>query len=153
MNHQDHSSRPRYLFVTGRLAEFALRGILDGLAACATFTAEVAVLPISVAALMTPKWVARYLEVPEGIDRVILPGHCRGDLSLIAEKARGSAVEQGPEDLRDLPRYLGHERPQEPGYGQYSIEILAEINHAPRLTRDELCGSRRPVRFAGGKRH
>ena len=82
--------RPRYLFVTGRLAEFALRQVLDDLAPQAGFTAEVAVLPISVAALMTPKWVARHLEVPAGIDRIILPGHCRGDLDPIVEKAPGS---------------------------------------------------------------
>ena len=51
--------------MTGRLAEFALRQLLDELAPRAGFTAEVAVLPISVAALMTPKWVARHLEIPE----------------------------------------------------------------------------------------
>ena len=138
MAHQQSTDRPRYLFVTGRLAEFALRRMLDELAPRAGFTAEVAVLPISVAALMTPQWVARHLEVPEGIDRVILPGYCRGDLAVLMEKARGSAVEPGPEDLRDLPRYFGQDRAQNAAYGQYSIQILAEINHAPRLTRDEL---------------
>ena len=46
----------RLLFVTGRLAEFALRRELDDLASRAGFTAEVAVLPISVAALMSPRW-------------------------------------------------------------------------------------------------
>ena len=56
MNHEnEHVDRPRYLFVTGRLAEFALRQVLDELAPRAGFTAEVAVLPISVAALMTPE--------------------------------------------------------------------------------------------------
>ena len=60
------SDRPRFLFVTGRLAEFALRQVLDELAPRAAFAAEVAVLPISVAALMTPRWVARHLEVPPG---------------------------------------------------------------------------------------
>ena len=85
----DHADRPRYLFVTGRLAEFALRQVLDRLAPRAGFAAEVAVLPISVAALMTPRWVARHLEVPAGIDQVILPGHCRGDLAPVLEKAVG----------------------------------------------------------------
>jgi len=42
---------------------------------------------------------------PAGVDRVILPGHCRGDLTAILEKARGLPVELGPEDLRDLPRH------------------------------------------------
>lgn len=128
---------PRILFVTGRLAEFALRRVLEELAPRAGFEAEVAVLPISVAALMPPRWVARHLEVPPGIDRVILPGHCRGDLAAVAAKA-GTAVELGPEDLRDLPRHFGHEDDRLRGYGAFDIEILAEINHAPRLARAEL---------------
>src|SRR5215211_2605394 len=90
------SSPPRILFVTGRLAEFALRQVLEDLAPRAGFAAEVAVLPISVAALMPPKWVARHLVVPPGIDRVILPGLCLGDLSPVVEKTGGTRVERGP---------------------------------------------------------
>ena len=124
---------PRFLFVTGRLAEFALRRVLEDLAPRAGFVAEVAVLPISVAALMTPKWVARHLEIPPGVARVILPGHCRGDLSAIEARA-GVPIALGPEDLRDLPGALGQADDRLAGYGGYDIEILAEINHAPRLT-------------------
>src|SRR5207245_10449315 len=72
------------LFVTGRLAEPALRQVLDDLGPRPGFEAEVAVLPISVAALMTPAWVARHLGPSAGVDRVVLPGHCRGDLSEVA---------------------------------------------------------------------
>jgi dihydropteroate synthase len=129
---------PRYLFVTGRLAEFALRRMLEELAPRAGFHAEVAVLPISVAALMTPRWVARHLDVALGVDKVILPGNCQGDLAPVVERSRGVPVESGPEDLRDLPRYFGEERALPAGYGAYDIEIIAEINHAPRLERDEL---------------
>ena len=77
-----------------------------GAGARAGFAAELAVLPISVAAADAPKWVGRHLEVPPDIDRVILPGHCRGDLTPV----RGDPVlpvELGPEDLRDLPRHFG----------------------------------------------
>jgi dihydropteroate synthase len=131
-----NGSPPRVLFVTGRLAEASLRRVLDDLAPKAGIRAEVAVLPISVAALMTPKWVARHLEVPEGIDRVVLPGSCRGDLSAVEAKA-GVPVGLGPEDLRDLSRSLGQADDRLAGYGDYNIEILAEINHAPRLSLDE----------------
>jgi dihydropteroate synthase len=129
---------PRYLFVTGRLAEFALREILSELAPRAGFAAEIAVLPISVAALMTPRWVARHLDVPEGIERVIIPGYCRGDLALIRDKARGIPVEQGPEDLRGLACHFSQTATTAAGYGKHDIEILAEINHVPRLERDEI---------------
>ena len=133
---------PRILFVTGRLAEFALRRLLDDLAPRAGFSAEVAVLPISVAALMTPRWVARHLDVPDGVERVILPGYCQGDLAPIVEKARGVPVEPGPEDLRDLPRHFGQAGGATAGYGGYDIEILAEINHAPGLERERIDPSR-----------
>jgi dihydropteroate synthase len=129
---------PRLLFVTGRLAEFALRRELETLAPEVGFVAEVAVMPISVAALMPPKWVARHLEVPEGIDRVILPGYCRGDLEPVVAKAGGRAVELGPEDLRDLPRFFGMGDRRREGYGRFDIAILAEINHAPRLDLAEI---------------
>jgi dihydropteroate synthase len=121
---------PRVLFVTGRLAEFSLRQVLDDVAPAAGIEPVVAVLPISVAALMTPAWVARRLDVPPGIARVILPGHCRGDLAPVAAKA-GVPVELGPEDLRDLPRYFGGNAAPA-GYGAYDVEIIAEVNHAPR---------------------
>jgi dihydropteroate synthase len=132
------SNTPRYLFVTGRLAEFSLRQILGDLAAQVGFTAEIAVLPITVAALMTTRWVARHLDVPDGIDRVILPGFCAGDLAPIVERARGVPVEPGPKDLRDLPSHFGHSGASKTTYGDYDIEILAEINHAPGLDRQEL---------------
>jgi hypothetical protein len=62
------------LFVTGRLAEPALRRMLEEIAPRAGFSFRVAVLPISVAALATTKWIASHLTIPEGIDRIILPG-------------------------------------------------------------------------------
>jgi dihydropteroate synthase len=134
----DSHDIPCILFVTGRLAEFALRQVLDDLSPSAGFHAEVAVLPISVAALMTPKWLARHLDLPSPVDRIILPGYCKGDLAPIVEKARGVPIELGPLDLRDLPRHFGRARDDKPAYGAYSLEILAEINHVPRLDRTEL---------------
>lgn len=143
------ADRPRYLFVTGRLAEFALRRVLDRLAAEAGFAAEVAVLPITVAALMTPKWIARHLEIPPGIDKVVLPGHCGGDLDPVEAKASGVPVERGPIDLADLPRHFGQSDRAPTDYGRYQIEILAEINHAPRLGIEELVRQARGFREEG----
>lgn len=135
----------RLLFVTGRLAEHALREVLAQLAPRIRIEPIIQVMPISVAALMPARWVARHLQVPEGVDAVILPGHCRGDLAPVEAAARGARVERGPEDLRDLPRHFGESRDRRSGYGAHLIEILAEINHVPWLSRDELV--RQAARF------
>lgn len=125
--------RPNIHFVTGRLAESSLRGQLAQLAPTAGFDYSVGVLSISVAALMTTPWVARKINVPAGTTQVMLPGYCLGELSAVAEVARLPVV-RGPKDLRELPRFFGHVGPPA-GYGAYDIEILAEINHAPRMSR------------------
>src|SRR4051812_20719659 len=59
--------RPHLLFVTGKLAEPALRRVLGELAPRAGFDFSVAVLPITVAALATAPWIARHLDVPPGV--------------------------------------------------------------------------------------
>lgn len=130
-------SRPRVHFVTGRLAEHALRKVLAELATRFDFEATVEVLGISVAALMTTSWVARKWTVPSGVSRVILPGYCLGELGPLVESA-GVPVERGPKDLRELPEYLtqGEWTPRD--LSAFDIRILAEINHAPRISRANL---------------
>lgn len=124
-------SREHYLFVTGRLAEASLRRLAQSLAQTAEFDYSIQVMPITVAALMTPKWIARRLKVPNGVTRVMLPGYCDGDLAAVQQAAKTPVV-LGPRDLRQLPEFFGR-RPDLSDYGPYDIEILAEINHAPRL--------------------
>ena len=124
-------------FVTGRLAEHALRDILAALTESQQFCYSIQVLPITVAALMTPKWVARHIEVPADADAVVLPGYCQGDI-LPLQKKISIPVHSGPRDLRNLPEFLGAEHVPAESYGDYSIEILAEINHAPRLSLAEV---------------
>jgi len=122
------------LFVTGRLAEPALRRTLAEITPA--FAYDVAVMKITVAALMTTPWITRFLEVPAHTDLVLIPGLCEGDPAVIAEKT-GVRVEKGPKDLRQIPAYFG--RPQVASdYGAFDIEIIAEINNAPRLPRDAI---------------
>src|SRR5436190_9147583 len=111
-------ARPHLLFVTGKLAEAALRRTLAELAGRAGFDFSVAVLPITVAALTTTPWVARHLTVPAGIDRVLLPGLCAGDLAAVADAA-GVPCARGPADLRDLPAFFGRGGGRPPGYGAF----------------------------------
>lgn len=121
-------------FVTGRLAEPALRETLSAMAP--PFAYDVVVLRITVAALMTTPWIARFLEVPDGTDLVMLPGLVEGDPSVISEKV-GARVVRGPKDLREIPQWFGHEAIAQ-DYGAFDIEIVAEINNVPRLARTEI---------------
>ena len=94
-------------FVTGRLAEHSLREVLAELATRIGFQYTVEVLPITVAALMTTPWVAARMHVPASAKRVVLPGYCAGDLSVVRQAAAGKPVARGPRDLRRLPEFFG----------------------------------------------
>ncbi|MDY3562799.1 DUF6513 domain-containing protein [Gemmata sp. JC673] len=141
-------SPTRVLFITGKLAEPSLRRTLAELAPRAGFEPHIAVLPITVAALMTTNWVSRHLPpLPEQIQRVILPGFCRGEVEEVS-RAAGAPAERGPVDLRDLPEFFGKKsRPVD--YGRYDIEILAEINHAPRKPLETILREARRYRASG----
>lgn len=124
------------LFVTGKLAAPALRRVLAELKPRLDFPHDVAVLNISVAALMTPAWVARHLTVPPEIERVVVPGSTVGDWSELA-RVTGKHVERGPADLRDLAEWLGSS-PTPLSMDEHDLEIIAEINHAPLLAPNDL---------------
>jgi dihydropteroate synthase-like protein len=130
---------PRELihFVTGRLAEPSLRKILATLAPKVGFDYTVDVLNVTVAALLTTKLVARRMQVPAGTTRVVLPGLVSGPLEEVQAVA-GVPVERGPVDLRQLDVFFGQQAADRVDYGRYDIEILAEINHAPRLSRQQI---------------
>jgi dihydropteroate synthase-like protein len=128
---------PHILFLTGKLAEPSLRRMLAELGPRAEFEYSVAVLPITVVALATTPWIARHHTPTVPVDRVVLPGLCNGDLDVLKKAWGDMPIEKGPEDLRDLPDYFGS-TPQASDYGAYDIEILAEINHAPRLVLSDL---------------
>jgi dihydropteroate synthase len=135
----------RVLFVTGKLAEPALRRTLAGMNV--PFACDVAVLRVTVAALMTTPWIARFLQVPAGTDLILLPGLVEGDTGPLAA-CFGVAVEKGPKDLREIPLYFGQAALAR-DYGAYDIEILAEINNAPKRSRADIRREAEYYRAAG----
>ncbi len=137
----------RTLFVTGRLAEPALRATLAAMAP--PFEYDVRVLRITVAALMTTPWIARRLGRVDGVDRVVIPGLCEGDPAVIADRA-GVPVEKGPADLRDLPEHFGQAELRQ-DYGGFDIRIFAEINHVPHLSREEVVRRAEGYRASGAE--
>ncbi|MEO2048565.1 MAG: DUF6513 domain-containing protein [Pirellulales bacterium] len=123
-------------FVTGRLAQHALHDVLETLAEQVGFQYSVDVLPITVAALMTPAWIARHLQIPEQTTRILIPGYCQGDLSPL-HSAVSLPVEVGPRDLSQLVNFFQAD-PKPKDYGKYDIEILAELNHCPGRSLSEI---------------
>jgi dihydropteroate synthase-like protein len=87
------------------------------------------------------------LSVPEGTDLILLPGLCEGDAATLAA-AVGVAVRKGPRDLREIPQYFGRAAVIR-DYGEWDIEILAEINNAPRLSREAIRTAAEYFRSAG----
>jgi dihydropteroate synthase-like protein len=97
---------------------------------------ESVVLPISVAALMDTRFVARHLTDPMNCPKVILPGLCSGDLDLIADKL-GVEVIRGPKSLKEIPAMFDATRSIE-GFGAHRAKIFAEIVDAYRMRPEEV---------------
>jgi dihydropteroate synthase len=133
------------VFVTGKLAAPALRATLEAMTP--PFAYDIAVLGISVAALMTTTWIARRLARADDVDRVLIPGLCEGDVRVIEDRL-GVKAEKGPSDLRDLPEYFGHAALRE-DYGGHDIRIFAEINNVPYLARDAVLAQARAFQASG----
>lgn len=148
------SSDTHLHFVTGRLAEVSLRSQIQVAVDRHPFPHSIQVMPITVAALITPKWLLRHLDVPAEATHVVLPGFCEASLDDLSGKAGAedsswrtlianmSGVDPdhilcGPKDCRDLDAWLGGKITR-PDLSRYSIEIIAEINHAPRMSIDEV---------------
>jgi len=91
---------------------------------------------MSVAALMTPEWICRFLQPPPDADLILLPGRVQGDERLL-EQRFGIRTEKGPKDLREIPEYFGLAAVRRE-YGAYDIEILAEIHNAAELTVEQV---------------
>ncbi|MFN9853249.1 MAG: DUF6513 domain-containing protein [Planctomycetota bacterium] len=138
-------------FVTGKLAEASVREIVLHLSEQRGFDYSIDVLPITVAALMTPKWLMRHIQVPASATRVLLPGYLQPHIEEIRTHF-SIPVDCGPKDVRDLPTLFGSRRHRSEDYGQHSIEIIAEINYAPRFSIATLISEARRLIALGADR-
>ena len=123
------------LFLTGKLAEKRLRRVLDDMQPV-EFTWEVREIGVSVAALMTAQMIGRRLRDLDGVDRIIVPGLCQGDLESLS-KSLGAPVLRGPVDVKDLPVFFGRAA-QAVSLDNYSMGIFAEIVEAPQISVDAI---------------
>ena len=92
----------RVLLVTGRLAESTVRKVAEKLE-----EVDVTVLPISVAAFITPEYAAANLmeDPPVDYDLILFPGTIRGDVSPV-EIATGIPTYKGPDYPNEISTVL-----------------------------------------------
>ena len=136
------------LFVTGRLAEASLGETVRALSQRLNFQYHIAVPGIQVAALMHVDLLLNRLQIPTGTDIVLLPGWVQGDIRRL-DQHFGIPFERGPKDLRDLPEHLGLEKRRRATLDDWSIEIIAEINHATRQPVAKVVAEARSLVEAG----
>ncbi len=129
------SNLEHILFLTGKLAQKRLKRILEEMAPT-EFTYEIRNIGVSVAALMTAQMIARRVTDLNGADKVIVPGLCRGDLTVTSESL-GVPCIRGTIDLKDLPAFFGRDC-KPPDLSQHDVEIFAEIVDAPMVTVESI---------------
>ncbi len=141
------SREHHYHFVTGKLAAPMLREVIDRLAARYGFRYTIDVMPITVAALMSAAWLKKRLKIGDDVTHVIVPGYLDSGRD---ELASGMTVPVviGPTDCRLLPELFG-ETSQPPSLDDFSISIIAEINHVPRFAINEIVSIAQRLRDDG----
>ncbi|MDQ0509797.1 DUF6513 domain-containing protein [Ancylobacter amanitiformis] len=142
----DAAKRPEKIaLVTGSLAEPRLTRIA-GEIADASLDPVVVNVGVKVAALMTAEIVERRLKLPEGTDRVLMPGRFRGDLDRL-ERFFGVPFSRGPDEMADLPDYFGQQR-RAVDLSRHDVTIFAEIVDATVL---DVAGILARARFLKGE--
>ena len=130
----------RIHFVTGRLAEPALREVVHHLSSIDTLSHchfTVQVMPITVAALMSPLWISQRLEVPSDSELIIVPGYCGGDLAPI-EEVTGIPVQRGPRDLRRCRNSWGSQSETSTGQKNSTSRSSQKSTKCTRLPLDQI---------------
>ncbi len=136
----------RLLFLTGHLAYPRLDRMVRSFGDVAKDW-RVHNIGVKVAALMTQEIILRRLPRPVEADRVILPGRCRADLVVLAREL-GAAVERGPDEVADLPVYLGRSGPK-PDLSRHDMRLFAEIVDASTMSVAAIVERARRLRAAG----
>ena len=128
-------NKDKLLFLTGRLAENRLKTTVAGIG-LADRSWSVANIGIKVAALMTEAIVRNRLKGPLDATRVIVPGRSRMNLASLGEHF-GVPFERGPDELADLPQYLGRGG-KPPDLSKNDLRIFAESVDATTLTVEQM---------------
>jgi dihydropteroate synthase-like protein len=136
----------RLLLLTGHLAYPRLDRLMRSLGET-SFSWQIRDIGVKVAALMTEAIILHRLARPVAADRIVLPGRCRANLAHLSDHF-GVPVVRGPDELSDLPAYLGRGG-QPKDLSHFSIRIFAEIVDASALPVEALLARAAALRQAG----
>ncbi|MFG1428486.1 DUF6513 domain-containing protein [Roseixanthobacter glucoisosaccharinicivorans] len=136
----------RVVLLTGSLAQPRVAKAAEEIADA--FLEPVVVnIGVKVAALMTAEIVERRFVLPEGAERVVMPGRFKGDLDRLTSRF-GVPFLRGPDEAADIPDFFGK------GGGpadlmRHDVTIFAEIVDATKLTVDEVLARARALKADG----
>ncbi|KQU19116.1 dihydropteroate synthase [Methylobacterium sp. Leaf94] len=127
---------PEHLvFITGRMAKARLEKVAATLPP-ERYAWSIADAGVKVAALMTEEIIRRRVTIPEGATRIVLPGRCRANPEALAAHF-GLPVERGPDEIVDLPAYLGLAGRQV-DLSRHDLRIFSEIVDASKMTPEQI---------------
>ncbi|MFM9856967.1 DUF6513 domain-containing protein [Pseudoxanthobacter sp. M-2] len=135
------------VFVTGHLARPRLERTMAAIGRD-EFDWTILDAGVKVAALMTEEILNRRLSLPEGASRVILPGRARVDLAALTGRF-GVPFERGPEEIADLPRWLGRGG-QPPDLSRHDLRLFVELVEATSMSVEAIVARAQRDRDAGG---
>ena len=130
------TKNPEHLvFITGKLAHARLEKVANTLPP-ERFAWSIADAGVKVAALMTEEIIKRRVTLPEGATRIVLPGRCRANAETLAAHF-GLPVERGPDEIVDLPAYLGLAG-RTVDLSRHDLRIFSEIVDASKMTPEQI---------------
>ena len=126
------------IFLTGKLAKISLEKVLSDISSKNKFTYKVIDIGVNVAALATIKISIKKIKLKDikKATRIIIPGRCRGDIEEL-EKFFNKKVVRGPEELKDIPSFLGLQG-KNLDLSKYDTKIIGEITEAPNMKIEDI---------------
>ena len=126
------------VFLTGKLAKISLEKVLSDMSYNNQFTYEIIDIGVNVAALATVSIIIKKIKIDHisKATKIIIPGRCRGEIKDL-EKHFNKKCIRGPEELKDLPRFLGLQG-KDLDLSKYDTKIIGEITEAPNMSIDQI---------------
>ena len=122
------------VFLTGKLAKISLEKVLSDMSSKNEFTYEVQDIGVNVAALATIDIIMQKISpnFSKNTTKIIIPGRCRGNIKELS-KYFGKECIRGPEELKDIPVFLGLQG-KDLDLSKYDTKIIGEITEAPNMS-------------------